>query len=106
MSIIITNCGHESVGERLIEEKGFFMQISSRPVRHGGKAFALTITIIFLAVALLIFGSIMYWVAGNAKITERNNQYNMSSGAAEAAVETVLSQMESDFHSQSLTTAT
>ena len=78
------------------------MRITSRPVRHGGNAFALTITIIFLAVALMIFGSIMYWVSSNARVTERNNQYNMSSGAAEAAVEKALSQMDSDFLHQSL----
>ncbi len=79
------------------------MQITSRPVRRGG--FALIITMIFLGVALLIFASMMYWVSGNAKITGRNNQYNMSSSAAEAAVERVLAQMDRDFNSQSLTTA-
>src|SRR5277367_5062246 len=81
------------------------MRITSRPVQHGGKAFALTITIIFVAVALLIFGSIMYWVSGNAKITDRNNQYNMSSGAAEAAVEKALSVMDRDFLQGSLSNA-
>jgi hypothetical protein len=81
------------------------MQIIFRPVRRGDPGFALTITMIFLAVALVIFGSIMYWISGNARLTIRNNQYNMSSAAAEAAVERVLSQMDRDFLGQSLTTA-
>src|SRR5277367_4450645 len=82
------------------------MQTTSTSARHGRRGFALLITMIFLGVALLIFGSVMYWVCGNAKITERNNQYNMSSAAAEAAVERVMAQMDRDFLSQSLTTAT
>ena len=81
------------------------MQITSTSVRSGGRGFALLATMIFLGVVLLIFSSVMFWVSGNAKITERNNQYNMSSAAAEAAVERVTAQMESDFNHGSLTTA-
>ncbi len=78
------------------------MQIIFRPVRRGDRGFALIITMIFLAVCLMIFGSMMFWISSNAKVTMRNNQYNMSSGAAEAAVETALSRMDRDFLSQSL----
>jgi hypothetical protein len=85
---------------------GPFMQITSTSARPGTRGFALLITIIFLAVVLMIFASIMYWVSGSAKITERNNQYNMSSGAAEAAVERAVAQMDRDFNYGSLTTAT
>ena len=80
------------------------MRIIFRPVPRDGRGFALTITLVFLAVSLLVFGSIMFWISSNAKVTIRNNQYNMSSGAAEAAVETVLSQMDRDFLNQSLNT--
>jgi hypothetical protein len=81
------------------------MQIIFKPARRGERGFALIITIIFLAVSLLIFGSMMYWISTNARVTIRNNQYNMSSEAAEAAVETALAQMDRDFLSQSLSNA-
>ena len=81
------------------------MQTTSTSVRSGDKGFALLVTMVFLGVVLLIFASIMYWVSGSSKITERNNQYNMSSAAAEAAVERVTAQMERDFNFGSLTTA-
>src|SRR3984885_4611374 len=82
------------------------MQIIFRPVRHGRRGFALTITLIFLAITLIIFGSMMYWVSSNANVTQRNNQFNKSQAAAEAAVETVLSKMNYDFRNQSLTNYT
>jgi hypothetical protein len=81
------------------------MRTTSTSARHGGRGFALLITIVFLAVVLLVFASVMYWVSGNAKVTERNNQYVESSAAAEAAVEMALSAMDRDFLSQSLTNA-
>jgi hypothetical protein len=58
----------------------------------------------FLAVLLVIFGSMMMWISTNARINQRNNQFNMSEAAAEAATERVLAPMERDFLSQSLTT--
>ena len=82
------------------------MQTTSTSVRPGGQGFAILITLVFLGVTLIIFASVMYWISGNAKITERNNQYNRSSGAAEAGVEMVLSQMLRDFNSGTLTSAT
>ena len=82
------------------------MQITPKSVRPAVGGFALIITMIFLGITLISFASIMYWVSSNVKVTELNNQYNMSSGAAEAAVETVLAQMNRDFMFQSLTTAT
>ena len=82
------------------------MKTTFRTGRHGAQGFALIITMVFLLVSLIIFGSIMYWVSSNAKLTLRNNQFNSSEYAAEAAVEKVLSQMDHDFLAQSLTTAT
>jgi len=105
MNTIITNCGQKSAGGRLIEHK-IVMLIASKPIKKSNRGFALILTLAFLLVSLIIFGSIMYWVSTNAKITLRNNQFNSSEYAAEAAVEKVLAQMERDFLNQSLTSAT
>jgi hypothetical protein len=78
------------------------MQITLKSVRHGDRGFALIITLIFLGVSLMVFGSMMYWVSSNAGLSLRNNQFNMSEYAAEAANEKVLSQMDHDFLNQSL----
>jgi hypothetical protein len=61
------------------------------------------ITLCFLIVTLVVFASIMYWVSSNSHVTARNNQFNMSEAAAEAAAEKVLSQMNYDYVAQSLT---
>jgi hypothetical protein len=81
------------------------MQIIFKPIRHGGSGYALTITLIFLALSLMIFGSMMYWVSSNAQVSLRNNQFNMSEAAAEGAVEKVLAQMDRDFLAQSMASA-
>jgi hypothetical protein len=81
------------------------MQTTLTPFRDGGRGYALIITMIFLAVCLVIFGSMMMWVSTNARINQRNNQFNMSEAAAEAATERVLAPMERDFLAQSLTNA-
>jgi hypothetical protein len=60
------------------------------------------ITLVFLVVCLTVFASMMYWISTSAKLTARNNQFNMSEAAAEAAVEKVLSQMNYDYTIQSL----
>jgi hypothetical protein len=78
------------------------MQITVRSRQHDGKGYALIVTLIFLAVSLLIFGSMMFWVSSNANVSLRNNQFNMSEAAAEAAVEKVLAQMDRDFLAQTL----
>ena len=78
------------------------MQIPSQKIQPGRSGYALTITLIFLAVSLTIFGSIFLWTSTNAKITLRNNQFNMSQAAAEAAVERVIAQIDRDFIAQSI----
>lgn len=78
------------------------MQICFRKLPSRASGFVLLITLIFLAVALMVFASIFYWTSSNAKITLRNNQYNMSQAAAEAASETVMSYMMRDYLSQSV----
>ena len=78
------------------------MQILSRPIRRNGRGYALIIIMCFLGVCLVIFASIMYWITSSSYVTARNNQFNMSEAAAEAATEKVLSQMNYDYVAQSL----
>jgi hypothetical protein len=78
------------------------MQTPFRQVRPGGRGHALVITLLFLAVVLMIFASLFYWAGGNAQMTLRNNQYNMSQATAEAAVESVIGKMYSDFIGQNI----
>ncbi len=81
------------------------MQIKFTSLHNGSRGYALIITMIFLTVCLVIFGSMLMWTSTNAKINQRNNQFNMSEAAAEAATERALAQMDRDFLSQSLTNA-
>jgi hypothetical protein len=78
------------------------MQTTSRHFRPDGQGFALTMTLVFLAVALLVFVSILAWTSTNATVTQRNNQYNMSQNAAEAAVERIIGQIDRDFIASSI----
>ena len=80
------------------------MQIKFTPFRCR-QAYALILTMIFLGVLLTVFASMMYWISTNANVIQRNNQYNMSKAAAEAATERALATMMRDFLSQSLTNA-
>ncbi len=81
------------------------MQINCQPSRPGVRGYALTITLLFLVVALLIFASILSWTQSNAVVTARNNQYSMSQNAAESAVEIVIGRMDRDFISLSISNA-
>jgi hypothetical protein len=58
------------------------------------------VIMVFLAVCLVVFASMMYWISTGSTVTARNNQFNMSEAAAEAAVEKVLSQMNYDYVAQ------
>ena len=55
------------------------------------------LTLLFLAVALTAFASIMYWAASDSIVTERNNLYVSSQAAAESATEKVITTMMRDF---------
>jgi hypothetical protein len=81
------------------------MKINISKIHNGTGAYALTITLLFLAVALLVFASIYFWAGSNAQVTVRNNQYNMSENAAESAVERVIGQIDRDFISLSISNA-
>ena len=78
------------------------MQILSRPIRRNSRGYALIIIMCFLGVCLVVFASVMYWITSSSYVTTRNNQFNMSEAAAEAATEKVLSQMNYDYVAQSL----
>lgn len=78
------------------------MKISNQIGRRSGRAYALIITLTFLAIMLVLFATMMYYTAGNAKLTKRNNQFNASEAAAESATEIVLAQMAHDFENESL----
>ena len=77
------------------------MQTSFKPTRQNQSAYALLIVMSFLAAALLVFASVMYWISSNSRVTAMNNQFNLSEAAAEAATEKVLSQMNYDYVAQS-----
>jgi len=73
------------------------MKMKSSRIVAGRQGFALITTICLMAVALILFASMLEWAFTNSTLTARNNQYNMSQNAAEAAAEVVLGQMDRDF---------
>ena len=73
------------------------MQISSAPVRRNQSGYALAITLTFLVVTLIIFAAIMYWVTTSARVSNRNNLFNISQAAAQGATEVAISAMDRDF---------
>lgn len=81
------------------------MRLTSRSRKLLKIGYALVIVLVFLAVTLMTYASIMSWVATNAKITMRNNLFNQSEAAAESATENVLAAMMRDFNSQNLNSA-
>ena len=78
------------------------MKITSGLHGQGTRGYALIITMTFLGIMLILFATMMFYTVSNANLTKRNNQYNASEAAAEAATETVLSQMTHDFENESL----
>lgn len=72
------------------------IHISSRPTSFAG--YALLLVLMFLAISLIGFGSLMFWIASSTKVTERNNLHVASQAAAESATEKVIAKMLHDFH--------
>jgi hypothetical protein len=60
---------------------------------------------VFLAIMLAAYASLMYWTTSNSKITKRNNLFNQAQAAAESATESVLATMMRDFNNQALNSA-
>ena len=73
------------------------MKITVIPQRTPPAGYALITTMLFLAIALLAFGSIMSWVSSSTLVTERNNLYVSAQAAAESATENVITSMMRDF---------
>src|SRR5476649_536398 len=80
------------------------MQIILTPTGRKS-AYVLIFTLFFLAASLTVFIGLLDWSSSTSKVTARNNQYFMSEAAAEAAAERMLSEMNRDFLSQTVTNA-
>ena len=63
---------------------------------------ALTIALVFLVISLAILASMLTLTSGESATTARNNLYNSSIAAAEAATEQVIAHMNRDFVNQAL----
>ncbi len=72
------------------------MKIISTPKLQPSGGYALLLTLMFLAIALLGFASIMHWVSSSTLVTERNNLYVSAQAAAESATEKVITTMMRD----------
>ena len=64
--------------------------------------YALLVTLGFLGIMLILLASVVAWTSNESGMTARNNLYNSSVAAAEAATEMVIAQMDRDFVYQSV----
>jgi hypothetical protein len=81
------------------------MRIQSQPFPRRESGYALIMIMCFLAVSLVIFASMMYWVSTNSNITQRNNAFNQAEAAAESCTENSLAYMMRDYAFGSLNAA-
>src|SRR5476651_1018845 len=75
-------------------------------LRRGKKGYALVITMLSLLIITWTFIGMWLWTSTNGTITQRNNTFNQSAAAAEAATEYVFTSMDRDFLFGSLQTNT
>ena len=61
------------------------------------EAYALLMVMILAGVSIIVFSSAAKWTSSAIVVTDRNNMYNRTTAAAEAATETILAQMTRDF---------
>jgi len=73
------------------------MKITLEGAWRGKKGYALVITMLFLVVTTITFVGMWFWTSSNGAITQRNNTFNQSAAAAEAATEKVFTAMDRDF---------
>ena len=71
---------------------------SSAPKRE---AYGIWLVLVMTAVSISLFAGAAKWTAQSIAVNERNNTYNKTVAAAEAATELVLSYMSRDFLNQS-----
>ena len=65
--------------------------------RRSIRGYALLIVMVFLGISLLLLMTIMNWTSETSRLTDRNNEYYTSAGAAEAATEKILVRMSRDY---------
>jgi hypothetical protein len=78
------------------------MQTTPKKLSRRRSGYALIVTLTFLGIMLILFAVMMSYTISNSTLTKRNNQYNASQAAAEAASEKALSQMTHDFENGAL----
>lgn len=78
------------------------MKIQSTAKQKSERGYALVITMVFLAIAMMLLASIGSRTSNGSMLTARNNSYNTSVAAAESATEVVIAQMSRDFLHQAL----
>ncbi len=61
------------------------------------RGFALLLVMVFLGISLLLLMTIMNWTSETSRLTDRNNEYYTTAGAAEAATEKILVRMSRDY---------
>jgi len=81
------------------------MRILIQSVQRKQSGWILAVTMTFLLVTLIVFASIMYWVTSSARVTQRNNLFNVSEAAAQGAAESAVTAMNRDFISQNINPA-
>lgn len=72
------------------------MKLTSPPPRQRG-ATTIAVVLVLCVVTLLIMTATLQWSSTNTRLTERNNQYQRSVAAAEAATEKVISRIMTDY---------
>jgi len=68
--------------------------------KQSREAYALLIVMILASVSIIVFASASKWTYSSVIVTDRNNLFNRTTAAAEAATEKVLAQMTRDFFNQ------
>ena len=73
------------------------MRFSSLSQRRKAPGYALVMVMISVALLLVIFATTLFWASTNARITVRNNLFNVSEAAAESSTENIMTYMMRDF---------
>lgn len=73
------------------------MRIAPNGFRCRTEAYALLLTVTLSAVTLMIVGGAMRWSMNTLRLNQRNNEYFKILGAAEAATESVIARITSDY---------
>ena len=76
------------------------LQPAQSSQKRSEKAYALIVVMALAAASIMIYASAASWTSTSAGLSDRNNAYNRTVGAAEAASETVLGYMARDFFNQ------